>query len=85
MEFSWDAIINQGALKKQQFQEIQAAVSAFLKQNPDLAEDRHKIQMVIFCLKNYISINPEYACLPFHEKLDRAGVMTRGFFRMRGP
>jgi hypothetical protein len=37
--------------------------------------------MVIFCLKNYISINPEYAGLPFREKLDRAGMMARGFFR----
>jgi hypothetical protein len=85
LEFGWETIINQGALKKQQLQEIQTAASAFLKQNPDLAADRHKVQMVIFCLRNYISINPEYAGLPFHEKLDRAGVMTRGFFRMRGP
>jgi hypothetical protein len=83
IEFSWDTIINQNAIKKQQFQEIQTAASDFLSQNPDLADDRHKIQMVIFCLKNYISLNPEYAALPFREKLDRAGIMARGFFRMR--
>jgi len=84
VEFGWDAVINPNAIKKQQFQEIQAAASDFLSQNPDLAEDRHKVQMVLFCLKNYISINPEYAGLPFREKLDRAGIMARGFFRVRG-
>jgi hypothetical protein len=83
VEFGWDAIINPNAIKKQQIQEIQAAASDFLNQNPDLADDRHKVQMVIFCLKNYISLNPEYAALPFREKLDRAGTMARGFFRMR--
>jgi hypothetical protein len=83
VEFAWDAVINQNALKKQQIQEIQTAASDFLSQNPDLADDRHKVQMVIFCLKNYISINPDYAALPFREKLDRAGIMARGFFRMR--
>jgi hypothetical protein len=83
VEFAWDAVINQNALKKQQIQEIQTAASDFLKQNPDLAEDRDQVQMVIFCLKNYVSINPEYAALPFREKLDRAGIMARGFSRMR--
>ncbi len=40
--------------------------------------------MVVFCLKNYVSIDPENATLPFREKLDRAGIMARQFFRMRG-
>jgi hypothetical protein len=84
VEFGWEAVINQGALNNQQIQEIQTAASDFLNQNPDLADDRSKVQIVIFCLKNYISINPEYAALPFREKLDRAGIMARGFFRMRG-
>jgi hypothetical protein len=84
VEFDWDGVINQGALKKQKIQEIQAVAHDFLKQNPDLADDRHKVQMVIFCLRNYISINPEFAGLQFREKLDRAGVMARGFFRTRG-
>jgi len=40
--------------------------------------------MVVFCLKNYISLNPEHAALPFREKLDRAGIMAREFFLMQG-
>ncbi len=83
IEFTWDALGNQNAYKKQQLQEIQAAAGDFLTQNPDLANDQDKVQMVIFCLKNYISINPEYGGLPFREKLERAGVMARGYFRSR--
>jgi hypothetical protein len=83
VEFGWDNLVNQNSYKKQQFREIQAAASDFLAQNPDLAGDQHKVQMVVFCLKNYISINPEYGALPFREKLDRAGVMARGYFLSR--
>jgi hypothetical protein len=81
VELGWDALTNQNAYKRQQFQEIQATAADFLNQNPDLAGDRHKVQMVVFCLKNYISINPENAGLPFREKLNQAGIMARGFFR----
>lgn len=84
VEFSWNDLLGNSAYKKQQLQEIQVAAADFLKQNPDLAMDRHQVQMVVFCLKNYISINPEFAALPFREKLERAGAMARGFSRRRG-
>ncbi len=83
VEFNWDAITGKSRYKKQQIQAIQAAAGDFLNQNPDLAGARHKVQMVVFCLKNYISLNPEHAALPFREKLDRAGIMAREFFRMQ--
>jgi hypothetical protein len=84
VEFNWDAIVSQNNYNKQQIQEIQAAAGDFLDQNPDLASDRHKVQMVVFCLKNYVSIDPENAALPFREKLNQAGIMARDFFRARG-
>ena len=84
VEFNWDAITGQHTNKRQQIQEIQAAAGDFLQQNPDLASDRTKVQMVVFCLKNYISLNPDNAALPFREKLDRAGNMAREFFRSQG-
>jgi len=84
IEFNWDAITGKSSDKKPQIQAIQAAAGDFLNQNPDLAGDRHKVQMVVFCLKNYISLNPENAALPFREKLDRAGIMAREFFLMQG-
>jgi hypothetical protein len=84
VEFNWDAITGKSSDKNQQIQAIQAAAGDFLNQNPDLAGDRHKVQMVVFCLKNYVSLNPENAALPFREKLDRAGIMAREFFRVPG-
>lgn len=84
VEFSWDAIVGQNSDKKPHIQAIQTAAGEFLNQNPDLADDRHKVQMVIFCLKNYVSINPENAALPFREKLDLAGIMAREFLLMKG-
>ena len=84
VEFNWDSMVSQNSYKKQQIQAIQAEAGDFLQQNPDLASDRHKVQMVVFCLKNYVSLNPDNAALPFREKLDRAGTMAREFFRMQG-
>lgn len=84
VEFSWDTVAGPNSDKKPHIQAIQAAAGDFLQHNPDLAGDRHKVQMVIFCLKNYISINPENAALPFREKLDRAGILAREFLRMQG-
>lgn len=79
IEFEWASVINQQAQQKQQLLEFQAAANDFLAQNPDLAADRDKIRLVLFCLRNYISINPECARLPFREKLEMAGKMARGF------
>ena len=84
VEFNWDAITGKSGHHNQQIQAIQAAAGDFLNQNPDLASARDKVQMVVFCLKNYISINPENSSLPFREKLERAGIMAREFFRMQG-
>ncbi|HEY9072782.1 MAG TPA: hypothetical protein VIN67_01510, partial [Desulfobaccales bacterium] len=65
--------------KNKILQEVKAMVQDFLNDNPDLAGDQGKIQMVLFCLKNYISINPDYAGLPFRDKLEKAGQMARSF------
>ena len=84
VEFSWDAIVGQNSDKKLHIQAIQAAAGDFLNHNPDLAGDRDKVQMVVYCLKNYVSINPDNAALPFREKLDRAGIMAREFLQLQG-
>jgi hypothetical protein len=84
IEFDWTSVINHQAVRKQQIQEVQAAARDFLEKNPDVAADRNKVQMVLFCLKNYVSINPEWAGMPFREKLERAGLMARGFLKERG-
>ncbi len=59
--------------------EAQEATKDFLEKNQDLAGDPDKVEMVDFCLKNYVNINPSLASLPFREKLERAGQMAREF------
>jgi hypothetical protein len=76
---AWVAVMPSQAQQNEQLQEIHAAAQDFLGRNPDLASDRQKILMVIFCLKNYIAINPESAILSFREKLEKAGKMARVF------
>lgn len=85
IEFEWASVLNQQGLTRQQLLEVQAAATDFLEHNPDLAAAQDRMQMVVFCLKNYISINPECAGLPLREKLSRAGKMARGFLRIQEP
>ncbi|MFH1596062.1 MAG: bifunctional DNA primase/polymerase [Pseudomonadota bacterium] len=82
---AWAAVMPGPAPQSRHYQEIQAAAEDFLKQHADLAADRQRIMMVIFCLKNYIAINPEFAPLPFREKLEKAGKMARGFLWEQEP
>lgn len=86
IEFDWSLVIKQQVQRKQQLLAVQAAACDFLEKNSDLAADRDKVQMVLFCLKNYVSLDPEWAALSFREKLERAGTMARDFLReQRGP
>ncbi len=82
---AWAAVMPAPAPQNQQYQEVRTAANDFLHQNPDLAADRQKILMVIFCLKNYVAINPEFATLLFKEKLEKAGKMARGFLLEQEP
>jgi hypothetical protein len=75
-DLSWTEAM---APRSWEMQEAKALVQDFLSNNPDLAAELGKIQMVLFSLKNYISINPDYAGLPFTDKLVKAGQMARDF------
>jgi putative nucleotidyltransferase with HDIG domain len=65
--------------KTKKLQEVKSMVRDFFSENPDLADDQDKVQMVLFSLKNYVSINPDFAGLSFRDKLEEAGQMARGF------
>ncbi len=77
--FPWSSGSAPQHQKNRKLQEVKAMVQDFFSKNPDLAEDRDKVQMVLFSLKNYVSINPEYAGLSFRDKLEKAGQMARSF------
>jgi hypothetical protein len=79
IEFDWSSLINLQSQEKLHWREVEKAARDFLDKNRDLAADVEKVRLVIFFLKNYISINPEWAGLPFRQKLERAGTMARAF------
>ena len=66
-------------LEAKNLQEVKSMVQAFLSKNLDLAEDQDKVQMVLFCFRNYVSANPDLARLSFRDKLEKAGQITRSF------
>lgn len=77
-EFPWATVMTPRQ-KTKKLQEVKSVVQEFLGKNPDLAEDQSKVQMVLFCLKNYVSINPDFGPMTFCEKLEKAGQMARSF------
>jgi hypothetical protein len=74
-EIHWAAT----ATPPSKLQEVRATVQDFFKSNPDLAGERSGVQMVLFSLRNYVSISPDYAGLSFRDKLTKAGQMARDF------
>jgi len=69
---------------KQSLSSLKAIVQDFLKRNEDLATHPNSVQMLQFCLKNYIDLNPELNGLPLREKLEMAGKMAREFLNRVG-
>ncbi len=62
---------------------LKAMVSNCLQNNPDLAQDPAKLQMVQYCFKNYVNINPDLSDLSLMERLERASQMAREFLGTR--
>jgi hypothetical protein len=58
---------------------LMTMVSRCLQNNPDLAQDPAKLQMVQYCFKNYVNINPDLSDLSLMERLERASQMAREF------
>lgn len=61
------------------YQALQATFSACLENNPDLAGDPFKVQMVHYCFKNYVNIDPDLVDLSLQERVERASQMAREF------
>ena len=58
---------------------LEATIHDCLERNPDLAKDPAKLQMVQYCFKNYVNIDPDLSDLPFPERWERASQMAREF------
>jgi flagellar biosynthesis/type III secretory pathway protein FliH len=67
------------AQQSQKEDEIEAAIQECLEENPDLAEDRRKVEMLYYCLKNYVNFHPDLMGLPLKERVAEASRMARDF------
>ena len=56
---------------------LEATIHDCLEKNPDLAKDPAKLQMVQYCFKNYVDIDPNLSDLPFPERWERARQFSR--------
>lgn len=59
--------------------EAEAAIQECLEENPDLAADEQKVEMLRYCLKNYVNFHPDLMCLPLKERVAEACRMAREF------
>jgi hypothetical protein len=58
---------------------VEDTISDCLQKNPDLAQDPAKLQMVQYCFKNYVNIDPDLSDLSLTERWERASQMAREF------
>ncbi len=73
-----DAIKKQTQLNRQ-VDEVDNAVQTFLEENPSLGGDPRTVEMLYYCLKNYVNFHPDLMGLPIHERVAEASRMARDF------
>lgn len=73
-----DAIKKQ-TQQSQQVDQVDSAVQAFLEENPDLSGDQRAVEMLYYCLKNYVNFHPDLMGLSIQEKVAEASRMARDF------
>ncbi len=77
----WLTLIHRPSLDDKEAKKFQAAVSSFLKANPDLSGDEGKLQMVLYSYANYVRGDPANEGLPYEQKLAKAGDLARKILR----
>jgi hypothetical protein len=58
---------------------VDGTIGNCLQQHPDLMQDPAKLQMVQYCFKNYVNIDPDLSDLSLSERWERASQMAREF------
>ncbi len=72
-------VLKRKVQKSQQEEEIEEAIQECLAENPDLADDQRKIDMIYYCLKNYVNFHPDLMGLSLRERVAEACRMAREF------
>lgn len=78
-------VLKKRARQSQQEDEIEAAIQECLEDNPDLAGDQRNIDMLYYCLKNYVNFHPDLMGLPLRERVAEASRMARDFLGQPPP
>lgn len=60
--------------------EFTQALPVFLAQFPEFSKSKSKLEILHYCFRHYVSIDPELRSLPIMEKLAHAGKMADNFF-----
>jgi hypothetical protein len=81
---NWTKAICQQAPKADPLPEVQTVLADFLRKNPHLESDQRLANMVLFCLKNYINMDPDFAQKSFAEKLEDANALAGKFILATG-
>jgi hypothetical protein len=81
---NWDEAIRQKLQLDQRAGAMEEAIEECLLENPDIAADLHKKEMLLYCLKNYINIHPDFVDRPPQEKVAEALRMAREFLGKEG-
>jgi hypothetical protein len=76
---NWTQAILQQAPKAEPLPEVNKALADFMSKNPHLESDQALANMVLFCLKNYINMDPDFAQKSFAERLEDASEMAGKF------
>jgi hypothetical protein len=75
----WSALLPRSSLPPEVVAEFQAAIRDLYREHPRLAEKREHVNMVVYCYRNYVKINPHFAGLSYGEKLSQAVRLARDF------
>ncbi len=81
---NWDAAIRQKMAAEQRSDEMAEAMEECLLENPDIAADDRKREMVLYCLKNYVNIHPDFVDRPPRERVAEALRLAREFLGRAG-
>jgi hypothetical protein len=63
---------------------FKAALCEHLAENPDMAQDLEKVEMLQYCLYTYCRIHPDFADFPIEERVREAGKMAGEFLQQLG-
>ena len=76
---SWDQFTQSKMEPDEEVDELEEAIQQCLEENSELAMNERNMEMLYYCLKNYVNFHPDFAGLPIKERVAEAGRMAKDF------